>query len=120
MDNQILKRLRAVRDFFFNSLVATIGANIAEDGVSPLFHPKTWAGIYMKEAFLSAGIAFVLGWLVYFKWRHRTAFWVWSLGVCTFAWRLALAGKGAPLDIVESATLGFVSVRAVFYSLGAL
>jgi len=111
--------LRMARNYFFNVATATIGTNIVDMTIAPMFHPKTWAGVYMRETFLSAVVALGLGWLVYFKWRFRSALWVWPVGLLALAWRLAIEPQSFPVSI-EYATLGFVSARAVCYSLGAL
>jgi hypothetical protein len=114
--------LRAVRNFIFNSVLATIGVAIMEGAVYPLVNPKTYAGRYLKELLISAAIAFLLGYLAYFKWRSATAFWVWIIAIVTFGWRLTIGSGNADdlAEVVTSATLAFVSVRAVFYSLGAI
>ena len=113
---------RPARDFLFNSLVATIGVAIAESSVYSVFQPQTLDGAYLKEIILSAVIAFALGYIVYFKWEFRSAFWVWLIGLGTVGWRVALGTPhtGDTEEIGNAATLVFLSVRAVSYSFGAL
>jgi hypothetical protein len=111
---------RVVRDLLFNSALAVIGVIIVEEAVYPVYRPTTIVGVYEKEFLLSAGVAFGLGFLVYFRWQYRTALWVWVLGACVYAGRLALYAAHAPLVSGDAATLGLVSIRAVFYSVGAV
>jgi hypothetical protein len=113
--------LRTIRDLVLNLLTAALGTAIAESEFYHLFRPQTLAGIYTKELVLSGSIAFVLGCLVYFKWRSRTSQWVWVLGLVGFAWRVVLGNEPATLYAeAQRATLGFVSVRLVAYSAGAV
>jgi hypothetical protein len=112
---------RTVRDLALNLLVAALGTAIAEAGAYGLFHAQTSTGIYTKELVLSGSVGFVLGCLVYFKWRSRASQWIWVFGLVSFAWRFLL-GDGPPTVYAEAqkATLGFLSVRLVAYSAGAL
>ncbi|HXE62187.1 MAG TPA: hypothetical protein VN519_01530 [Bryobacteraceae bacterium] len=86
-----------IRDFLFNSALAVIGVVIVEEAVYPLYRPATIVGVYEKEFLLSAGVAFALGFLVYFKWQYRAALWVWVLGVCVYLGRSGLYAAHAHL-----------------------
>jgi|SRR5215469_882077 len=121
MHNGLLKAFRTVRDFVFNLATATVGVTIAQNEIGPAFPTKTFAETYLKAVVLGIILAFFLGFIVYWKWRSRTAFWVWPIGLCTFVWRLA-SGSGDPnhpAEEVYAGTLVFVSVQSVSYSLGA-
>ena len=120
-DNETLKTLRAVRNFVCNSATATIGVKLAQDEIGPAFPTHTLAGNYLKAILLGAILAFLLGFVVYRKWRFRTALWVGVIGLCTFAWRLSLGtpNPNSPVEIVNAATYVFLSVQCVSYAVGA-
>jgi len=113
--------LRPTAGFVANWLTAVIGTAIIEDEFSNLFHPRTVEDVFLKWVFLSAIIAFLLGCLAYYKWKSTSAMWVWVTGVCGFGYQVL---SGVRLFQIERdlfwASLTFVSVRAVSYSLGAI
>jgi hypothetical protein len=111
---------RFARDFLLNSVAATLGVAILESSVHHAFHQKTFTEIYVEAVFLDAAIAFLLGFFVYFKWKAQAALLVWVIGVCTFVWRLTLGNPRSLDEEVNWAVIDFVSVRAVFYSIGAV
>jgi hypothetical protein len=86
-----------------------------------LFHPRTIGGIYIKEIVLSATVAFLLGSFVFYRWKYATSKWTWVVGVCGFTlraifrWSYPVGTRG----FIFLLTLDAVSVRMVFYSLGA-
>jgi hypothetical protein len=94
---------------------------VAQDEIGPAFPPHTFAGNYLKAILLGTILALLLAFVVYWKWRPRTAFWVAAIGLCTFAWRVSLGtpNPNNPVEIVTAATYVFLSVQCVSYSLGA-
>ncbi len=106
----------------FNSVLATVGVKFAQDEIGSAFPSHTIRVAYLKAILLGGTLAFLLGYLAYMKWRFRTAFWVWLIGLGTFVWRLAVGNPDAndPSEVVAAAVLVFLSVQCVFYSLGAL
>jgi hypothetical protein len=109
-----------VGGFVLNSLIATIGVAISEGPFYHAFNPRTYKGMYLKEITLSAGIAFLLGCFIYLKWRVPASQWVWIIGICTFGWQLTTGNRPGIEGDFLSSTLAFVSIRFVFYSLGAI
>lgn len=107
--------LRPARDFFFHLAVAVFGVRLIEDSISPLFpRPTDIVGAYKKEFIMDAAVSLVIGFLICLKWRQRAALWVWIVGLCVFASRFVYR-----FDMGASGVAGMVSVRCVFYSLGA-
>jgi len=109
--------LRFARDFLINSAIAFLGVAISELSVYAIYRPRTIAAAYVKEILVSATVALVLGFIVYFKWRQKAALWIWTIGVVLFLWRLATQYDS---DFWTRSILAYISVRAVFYSLGAI
>jgi hypothetical protein len=103
-----------------NVAVAVIGTAILESGFYNIAHPRTLAGGHRKELALSIAAAFVLGCAVYSKWRPVVAEWIWVLGVVGFIWRVLLEQSATVYGEAQRATVGFVSVRFIAYSAGAL
>jgi hypothetical protein len=103
--------LRTTRDLVLNLLTATVGPGIAESDFYHLFRTQTIAGIYTKELVLSGSIAFVLGCLVYFKWRSKTSQWVWVLGLFGFAWRVMVSNESVTFYDSQSGALGIFARR---------
>ena len=116
----IVVSLRVAGGFVLNSLLATFGVAIAESPFWRGYNPEGYKALYLKEIALSAGIAFLLGCLIYLKWRVPASRSVWIIGICTFAWQLTLGNHPGIAGDPLSATLAFVSIRLVFYSLGAI
>ena len=101
-------------------LTAVFGTAIIASQLQHIFRAQTTRGLFIRELLVDASVAFLLGTVVHYKWKVPEAKWIWVVGVCGFAWRVTL---GAPQTIHEEVdwfTLGLVSLRAVFYSLGAL
>jgi hypothetical protein len=83
-----LKVLRRVGSFVANLLTAVIGT-VAIDSelygpLRPVFRKLSWQDLTVAEDILSAVCAFALGLLVFYKWRSRSAKWVWIAG--TLVW----------------------------------
>ena len=123
--------LRTVWEFVLNSLTAIIGTAVIGAEFSSLFHTHTLEGVFRKEVLLSVVIAFLLGYLAFYKLTSATAKWVWIVGAVGFVCRIFIAPDvpifATPLvvaiDYGRSFNLTpwmFVSVRAVSYSLGAI
>jgi hypothetical protein len=84
---------------------------ILESSIYPLFpRPTTTAGIYEKEFLISAGIAFILGFFVYWKLIRRTALCVWALGVLLFVIRAVMG----PAEREEVDLLSILSNRMLW------
>jgi hypothetical protein len=112
-----LKALRPALYFAIDLVVVFLGVAILESSLYRLFpQPADITGIYKKEFLMSAGIAFSLGFFVYWKLIRRTALWVWALGVVIFVIRVVMGP--AERELVD--LLAILSIRMVFYSLGAL
>jgi hypothetical protein len=112
-----LKALRLALYFVIDSIVASLGVAIFESSLYRLFRqPTDIRGIYEKEFLLSAGIAFILGLFVYWRLIRRTALWVWTVGVVLFVIRVVMGPEES--EVVN--LLAILSIRMVFYSLGAL
>lgn len=104
--------------FSVDLVVASLGVAIIESSIYPLFpRPSTTTGIYETEFLISSGIAFVLGFFVYWKLRQRTTLWVWAFGIPLFVIRVVM-GPSAESQGID--VLGILSIRMVFYSLGAI
>ena len=103
--------------FGIDLVVASLGVAIIESSLYRLFpQPADIPGIYEKEFLMSGGVAFILGFFVYWGLIRRTALWVWALGVFLFVIRAVM---GPPeREVVD--LLAVLSIRMVFYSLGAL
>lgn len=101
-------------------LTAVIGTTLLEAGVEHLFHPDTVEGIRLRELACSAAIAFLLGYAVFYKWKPASAKWIWVAGNCGFIWRIFQGDPQTTAELAIRVTLEAVSVRAVFYSFGAL
>ncbi len=114
-----MKVLRVIASFVGNWLTAVIGTAIWSAGLYRIFHARTVGGVYLKEIFLSAVIAFLLGYFVFYRWKSVPAKWVWVVGVVGLAWRATLRSPTTPGETVSLYSLDWTSVRAIFYSLGA-
>jgi hypothetical protein len=103
--------------FVIDLVVASLGVAIFEASIYRLLpQPATIVGSYWKEFLISAAIAFVLGFFVYWKLIRRTALWVWALGLCLFVVQVIMGlAESEDVDVV-----GILSLRMIFYSLGAL
>lgn len=118
--------VRIPGSFFVNLLAATIGTAIVEAEFENVYHPATFAGLYAREMLLSVLLASLLGWVVAYKWKSEQAKWIWTLGACYLAWRLAV--RLAPANIpdwdpvfnegVRMIDMA-VAIRTIVYSLGA-
>ncbi len=114
-----MKVLRATASLVGNWLTAAIGTAIWNAEFEHIFHPGTIRGLYIREILLSAVVAFLLGYFVFYKWRSAPAKWVWVVGVLGFTWRATLDTPSTPAATATLLSLDAVSVRAAFYSLGA-
>ena len=114
-----MKVLRGAASFVGNVLTALIGTAIWDAGLSRIFHPRTIRGIYLTEIGLSAVIAFLLGYFVFYKWKSAPAKAVWVVAVLVLAYRSTFSPPKTPGEIVTQSSLDWLSVRAIFYSLGA-
>ena len=76
--------------------------------------------MYQKAILLGAVFGFLIGCVVYWKWRYDSAFWVWVIGICTLGYRMTLGTPHDLYDMVNFGTFDFVSVQCVLYSLGAV
>jgi hypothetical protein len=113
-----LKALRTILYFAIDLVVASIGVAIIDSSIYPRFpQPTTITGIYEKEFFISAGVAFILGFFVHWKFKQRTTLWVWAFGIFLFVIRVVM---GSSADSQGIDVLGILSIRTVFYSLGAI
>jgi arginyl-tRNA synthetase len=137
--------LRAAGSFVANLLTAIIGTVILDSGlyrlISIFLRLGTLQASVLLEDSLSAVCAFALGFLVYYKWRSRSAKWVWLVGTILFGQRLILdlsdplmlrltdaeslrelAGYGSDryATVASFAAYTLPFVRTAFYSLGAL
>jgi hypothetical protein len=112
-----LKVLRAIPYFAIDLVIASIGVVIIENPIYGLFpKPTTITGMYEREFLVGAGVAFILGFFIYWKLKQRTTLWVWALGLCLFLVRVVTGSS----ESQEIDVLGIVSIRLVFYSLGAI
>jgi hypothetical protein len=115
-----LKALRTILYFAIDLAVASLGVAISESQIyhDPRFpQPSATTGIYEKEFLISAGIAFIFGFFVYRKLKQRTTLWVWAFGICLLVIRVVI-GSSAESQGID--VLGILSIRMVFYSLGAI
>jgi hypothetical protein len=82
------KSFRTLSALFGHCLTALVTTAIIESELSALYLGHTTRGLYRMEIALSAAIPFLLGFLVYAKWKPTAAKWVCIVGVCGFAWRV--------------------------------
>jgi hypothetical protein len=114
--------LRALAALIGNFLVAVLGTAISEQAFYNLYHPTSLQGGYAKELILSAGVAFLLGGFVYYKWNTGAAKWIWIVGACGLIWLLVGSWGQTPLIpewLRAWAVLSFVAARTIAYSAGA-
>jgi len=111
--------LRTARDFLLNWLTAAVGTALISEELARLVEARTARGLYLREIVFSAVVAFLLGYLIFYKWESRTSIWVGVVGVLGFVWRILLGNPLTPSGELSQANLDFVSTRALFYSLGA-
>ena len=81
--------IKSILGFLGNLVNAILGTAIAGEAFYPLFHPRTYEGVFRMEVLLSAAVAF-------------------------------LPARPTTYQLAGWNTLTFVSVRALFYSVGAL
>ncbi len=111
-------------EFLLNCLAAIFGTVLFEAEFRNIFHPRTPGGIYVREIVLSAAVAFLLGSFVFYRWKYATSKWIWMVGICGFALHAISLAILPDLHqsvrgLILSMTLDAMSVRVVFYSLGA-
>jgi type IV secretory pathway TrbD component len=114
-------------------LTATLGTAIVEAAVPRVYHPKTLMAGCVKEIIMSGVIASLLGAVTQRIRPSNLARWIWPLGIATLAATLLIQ----PASVLEQtgtfslrflldptdpdrATLWFLSVRLIAYSLGAI
>jgi arginyl-tRNA synthetase len=135
------RAVRASGAFLGNLLTATIGPAILGEGIALRIHVRAWNQRMFLADFISAAIAFGLGYFVFYRWKFRSSKWIWAVGVCWFAWRAVPIWFGDPilrrlaprtvlwelsgnserpdLESFETWTYTTALLRTVFYSLGA-
>jgi hypothetical protein len=83
--------------FLGNLLTAVVGTSIIDTPLVGYIRPAklTIRSMALTEDFLSAVVAFGLGYFVYRRWKSASSKWVWLAGLCWFAWGalLTLDGK---------------------------
>jgi hypothetical protein len=118
---ELRKLMRTARDTIFSLAVAVMGTSIAEGPFLLFSRSQTTADLYQRELLVTGSVAFVLGVLVYAKWRSEPALWIWLPGLAGFGWWALLGGQSPSLyEDVNKMVLAFVSLRMVGYSTGAL
>ena len=78
--------IKSAGRFVGNLLTALFGTSVIVSELYRMIPVSTRAGTLRKEVFLSAVVAFVLGYLVYYKWKLRSAQWIAVAGLCWFGW----------------------------------
>lgn len=130
--------LKAIGWLALNLLIAVIGTAVLESPLARSRHPKTIGTVFLNAYLLSALIACVLGFLIFGKWRIRTARGIWVIGVGLFLIRLALLSLSAspsslwshfsgaacvsgsdPVECTFWFLLTVLTIRTIFYSVGA-
>jgi hypothetical protein len=135
----VVKWLRIAGIFLVNLVVAAFGP--ATIGAEIHIHAYDWANRVLIEDIRSAGIAFVLGFFVYYFWKTPSSKWVWVAGVVWFTQRAVaywesqhylrvLFHSGSALEkmsgynyseqsLYDWSVYTLTSLRTVFYSAGA-
>jgi hypothetical protein len=90
-----------------------------EAGPERLFHPHTLRAAFLREVVLGSGVALGLGFVAHRKWRPAVSMWLWPIGVVGLAWRLALGKPPTPYEELNRDLMVFLSLRMIFYSVGA-
>lgn len=109
--------LRPALYFAIDLVIASLGVAILESSLYRLFpQPTDIPGIYEKEFLMSAGIALILGFFVYWSSIRRTALWVWALGLCLLVIRVVMGAEQSEAVFL----LSLLAIRLLFYSFGAL
>ena len=85
----MLRTVRFVAVLFLNVFVALFGTAIVQSPLAHLFRLHSINQIVLRSFLLDAGAAFVLGYVVYRSWQPLAAKWVWLVGTCWLAYKLA-------------------------------
>ena len=86
--NPAIRVARWIAVFAGNFLAAMLTTRIFDEEVSHAFRAHTAAGALEREYALSAIIALVLGYFVYYKWQSEPGKWIWVAGVLWFGERV--------------------------------
>jgi hypothetical protein len=91
-----LQSLRAVGVFLGNLVNAIVGIAMVNSVIYNIFPwVISWGRRLLLDDFLSAFFSFVLGYIVYYKWKPASAKYVWLVGACAFGLRLTHLLVGA-------------------------
>jgi len=86
----MLRTVRFVAILLLNALVALFGTAMVQSPFAHLFRLHSINQIVLRSYLLDAAGAFFLGYIVYRSWQPVAAKWVWLVGTCWLAYRLAL------------------------------
>ena len=86
----MIRTARFVAILLLNVIVALFGTAIVQSPLAHLFRLHSINQIIFRSYLLDAGAAFVLGYIVYRSWQPLAAKWVWIVGTCWLAYKLAL------------------------------
>jgi hypothetical protein len=136
-DQRIAQGLRGSAEFAINLLVAIFVAAVLETFIGSFIRVHTLQTVLIKAYALNFLAAFVIGYLVYLRWKPSTAKWLWIIGALWIVLRAASLALGNTtglwreligLDLADPRTnrshlflwtLTLIAVRLVAYSLGA-
>ena len=92
-------------------LTALITTNIFDNELSHVLHASTPREVLHRGYALTAIIAFVLGYFVYYKWHSAPGKWIWIVGVLWFVERAFSAWHEPNSVLTAGPSLGTVSYQ---------
>jgi hypothetical protein len=108
--NQALRILRVIA-VVGHVLTALITTNIFDNELSHVLHASTPREVLHRGYALTATIAFVLGYFVYYKWHSAPGKWIWIVGVLWFVERAFSAWHEPNSVLTAGPSLGTVSYQ---------